>query len=155
MNQPIAVPTRPTIFTFQNIPYLWGSKNPAQGLDCFGLLNYVLYTYTGKIIPDMDWIYQTYPHESDAPTNIAEIETKRLLGEKADGRGMALELVLLGWTREQFGLGCIIFDRGKKYVVHANTPQSRITEYSRISPIVRGVWDVLHSGIMVEVDKFC
>ena len=56
----ITTDIEPSIFDFKDIPYLWGGKNPKEGLDCFGLVNYVYFKLKGKKFLGFDWVYEKY-----------------------------------------------------------------------------------------------
>lgn len=93
--------------SYEDIPYLWGGRDPAVGLDCLSAASHVRESYGEKGInidgmPQLAAIYEAYPTESMMPGDYPLELTVKLCELRTDPQ--PFDLVVLGFGRSCIGL---------------------------------------------------
>lgn len=83
-----------------DIPFKWGGRDPSVGLDCWGLVRYVL-NLTGNTLVD-DW----FPEDKEEA--VLEIERQKLNGSWIKGPRQLLSIVTLATNQDPHHLGLVI-----------------------------------------------
>lgn len=118
------------------IPYKWGGNDFEEGMDCFHYAAYVRSLFVNEKQIDisiLNWIFEEYPSESDAPT-----ELPRLLCEKHGIRPRLdpnavqpekhLDLVLLQTTNVEtpYAMGTLLLRPEGDFIAYMATSGSSV-----------------------------
>lgn len=146
----------PTIFDFQNIPYIYGGKTPSQGLDCFTLYNFVRYKYDKEVVNGFEEYYQYELHRDMPKEFLKDISVKTFGEPNGDVKGTHLPFLLNDWGGV-LGFSTILRHLGKPYMVTTSLKQgSAVFPLSRYQGRIIMAWDLATSDIsrIEKVNEF-
>lgn len=120
MTEPKLREVVPSIFDFNNIPYLYAGKNPAKGLDCFTLYNYVRFKYLKEMVNGFEEYYK-YEYHKDMPSNfLYDISIKTFGEPNGDVNNTKIPFLLNDWDGV-LGFSTVIEYMRKPYMVTTST----------------------------------
>lgn len=156
MKKPKLRKPTPTIFDFQNIPYIYGGKTPSLGLDCFTLYNYVRYKFEREVVTGFSEFYKYELHRQMPAGFLKEIAVQTF-GEPNGGvKETYIPFILNNWGGE-LGFSTVVNYLDKPYMVTTSLKKgSAVFPLSRYQGKVEMCWDLATSEKyrIEKVDSF-
>ena len=156
MSEPRVRKPTPTIFDFQNIPYIYAGKTPSLGLDCFTLYNFVRYKFDKEIVNGFMEYYKYELHKDMPKGFLQEISIETFGQPNGDVKETHLPFLLNNWDGE-YGFGTIVYYLDKPYMVTTSIKRgSAVFPLSRYQGKVSMVWDLktCEKNRIEKVDNF-